>query len=37
MNMTKMPQFCPFKHSLLYHEANKSGGEGGGAGFQQAM
>lgn len=26
MNMTKMPQICPFKHSLLYHEANEHGG-----------
>lgn len=26
MNMTKMPQFCPFKHSPLYHEANERGG-----------
>lgn len=26
MNMTKMPQFCLFKHSPLYHEANERGG-----------
>lgn len=26
MNMTKMPQFCPFKHSLLHHEANEHSG-----------
>ena len=24
--MIKMPQFCPFKHSPLYHEANERGG-----------